>query len=422
MNESKRQSIRTTLSKTKERRKDLVCKVISCKIDSSHSSKKKSDFMFGIFRESKWLYNDQLSTEDIFNYDTKRTEVSVLNKDKVKEVRPFQYISSQMKQSVSDKLKQNVVNLSKAKKSGRQVGRLKFKSEINSIPLKQPGVTFEIVGKNRVRIQGFKGTFRVSGLKQIPKNADIAKAELIKEGFDFYIKFTIFVPREDRPATGRSVGIDFGISDNLVTSDNEKFNIKIPETSRLKKLSRGMNRKKKGSRNRYFQRIRLQSEYGNIKNRKTDLKNKFVSYLVNTYDTVVCQDENLEGWHRGLFRRGVQYSCMGEIILDLKRKSKTFIEVDRFFPSTQLCDECGNRENVKLSDRIFHCKKCGNTKDRDLHSALNIKHKGLNISPFRSTKDFNTPVEQVALPTLATACEMHWIKPVKDTGSLSLQA
>lgn len=398
MNESKKQAIRDTLLKTKERRKDLVCKVFSCKFDVSHFSKSKSDFLFGVFRESKWLYNDQLSSEDIFKYESKRKEVSVLNKDKEMEVRSLQFISSQMKQAVCEKLKLNIINLSKAKKSGMKVGRLKFKSEINSIPLKQPGITFDILDNKRVRIQGYRGTFRVSGLRQIPAFADVAKADLNKDGLNFYLKVTVFVPKDDRPATGRSVGIDFGISDNLVTSDNEKFSIKIPESNRLKKLSRGMNKKKKGSKNRFKQRIRLFAEYGNIKNCKTDLRNKMVSYLVNKYDTVICQDENIKGWHQGLFGRGVQYSCMGETILDLKRKSKTFIEVDRYFPSTQICDECGTKMNVKLSDRIFHCTKCGNIKDRDWHSAINIKNKGLNISPLRSTEDLNTSGECVSLP------------------------
>ena len=59
---------------------------------------------------------------------------------------------------------------------------------------------------------------------------------------------------------------------------------------------------------------------------------------------------------------------------------KTVVEIDRFFPSSQLCSECGyqNRE-LKLSDREWVCIDCGCVHDRDVNAAANIKHQGIKI-------------------------------------------
>ena len=58
--------------------------------------------------------------------------------------------------------------------------------------------------------------------------------------------------------------------------------------------------------------------------------------------------------------------------------------VDKFFPSTKLCPECGTINNPSLSDRIYNCD-CGYCLDRDVHSARNILFEGLRIISREST-------------------------------------
>ena len=47
--------------------------------------------------------------------------------------------------------------------------------------------------------------------------------------------------------------------------------------------------------------------------------------------------------------------------------------VDRFFASTKICHNCGNKKKMKLSDRLYICPICGYIEDRDLNAALNIR-------------------------------------------------
>ena len=63
----------------------------------------------------------------------------------------------------------------------------------------------------------------------------------------------------------------------------------------------------------------------------------------------------------------------------LERKQKTFVKIDRFFPSSKLCSCCGKiKEDLKLSDQIYICS-CGNIMDRDVNAAINIRNEGKRI-------------------------------------------
>ncbi len=73
-----------------------------------------------------------------------------------------------MKQELINIIKDNINGLSEKKKKGRKVGKLKFKSEVNSIPLIQYKNTYKILDENYVKIQGIKQYIRVRGLSQTP--------------------------------------------------------------------------------------------------------------------------------------------------------------------------------------------------------------------------------------------------------------
>lgn len=81
-------------------------------------------------------------------------------------------------------------------------------------------------------------------------------------------------------------------------------------------------------------------------------------------------NENIKGWHAGLFGKQIQQSAIGGIISDIKKLSATTI-VDRFEPTTKVCPICGTIKDISLNDRIYECD-CGYVNDRDVHSANNI--------------------------------------------------
>jgi len=377
---TKNEKIKQSKLQTREKRKSQDCKVFEVKIDKSHLSKEKLHHLQMLFIEAKWLYNYQLSLDDIFDFSYKIKEIEVLNRERQKEKREIKHLSAQMRQALIGRTQQNVLYLSRANKKGYKIGRLRFKSQVNSIPLIQFGNTHKIEkSKKFVKIQGFKKKrIKVNGLNQIPEGADIANATLVSRNRDYYLKIVCFVSKEERIETGKSIGLDFGIKDNIVDSNGNKYNFQFPEPVLLKKASRRLNKKKKGSKNRLKQKLLLNKQHEKLTNKKKDVKNKFVSGLIKENDLIVIQDESIAGWQsskmRGFGRR-IHHSIMGGIISDLKRKSETFV-IDKWFPSTQLCPDCGKLNKHSLDQRIYSCN-CGYSEDRDIHAARNILTEGL---------------------------------------------
>jgi transposase len=391
---AKNKAIKDTRKATKLRRKSLSCKVYSCKIDKSHLSKQAKEFLRMVFLEAKWFVNDIISSDSIFKSDYKKKTPTVLKEGKTPELRQIKYLSAQIRQALADNLQQDIFNLAKLKKTGRRVGRLKCKKEVKTLPLTQPNYVFKLVDKTHVHIQGNKGLIRIHGLSQIPKDAEIAQATLVHRAGDYFLKVTCFVPRKPRIKTGKSVGLDFGITTSVATSDGDKFKIAVTEPRRLRLLQRGkfVRQLVKTTKNRRKKIDLVAQAYDKVCRQKTDLQNKLVTMLTREYDLVACQDENITGW-KGRFGRQVQQSCMGGIISDLKDKSETFILVSRWFPSTKTCRSCGNKQEILLSDRIFQCRVCGHSEDRDIHSAKNILQEAFRV--MRDSEHVKSPVELV---------------------------
>ena len=118
---------------------------------------------------------------------------------------------------------------------------------------------------------------------------------------------------------------------------------------------------------------------------------------------IVIQDENIKGWHKGLFGRQVQNSALGTLKSKLVSNPNVLV-IDRFFPSTKMCPSCGViNEGITLSDRVFACG-CGYTEDRDVKAAKTMLLAGRHIimsctrtehtgTPEERKLDFNTSYE-----------------------------
>ncbi len=400
----KRQKIKESLKKTKEKRKNQIVKVDQLKISYSNLNKEQKQWLERVFLEAKWLYNYCIA--DIQNRLNSKTEKA--NKVEVKtpkgiEIRDIICLSSQMKQGILDRIKKNLSDLSKAKQKGIKVGKLKFKSDYRNIPLKQNNITFKVLKeKKRIKIQGLKKPVRVLGLHQLPENCDIAKAELIKKPDGYYIYITCYINKEEekQEKINKSIGIDFGIKHQLTLSNGIKINYQITETKGLKKLQKKLSKQKKGSKNYQKTKHKIQKEHQKIYNRRKDIQNKIIA---QKYEYILIQEEAVKQWHSGLFGKQIQNTGIGGIISRLKRNLETLIPVNRYKATTKICSRCGNRkEDITLSDRTYKCESCGLVIDRDLNSAINILKIGLQKEETTSIKNPPTdcgkvtPVERTA--------------------------
>ena len=163
----------------------------------------------------------------------------------------------------------------------------------------------------------------------------------------------------------------------MVDSNGNKYSFQFPESKQLKKAQRLLSRKQKGS-NRYKQRLILAKQYEKVTNKKKDVRNKFVSKLCKENDLIVIQDESVAGWKSSKMKgwgRRIHHSIIGGIISSLKNKPETLV-IDKYFPSTQLCPNCGSLNKHSLDQRIYECD-CRYAEDRDVHAARNILNEGL---------------------------------------------
>jgi len=373
----KNQQIKDTLAKTREKRKTQKCIVFELKLDSSHFNQKTKEALKMIFVEAKWLYNFYLSQENIFKIDSKINTIIHKDKDGNDIETELRFLPAKYKGSIHEVLKTSIQALSSTKKKGKKVGRLKFKSQYNSIDLNQYGNTHKIVSKNRIKIQGIKQYLKVFGLDQIKPEYEFANAKLLKKASGYYLKLTCFEFIKETAFAGElkpDVGLDFGIKDSIVTSDGKKFKVSIGESERLKKLQRKFAKATKGSNNRYKLNFKIQKEYEHIVNKRNDAGNKIVNFLLTNYSTVYFQDEMIQAWHHGLFGKQVQNSCLGRVKAKLKVSPNT-VMIERSFPSTKLCLNCGALNILSLEDRVYKCD-CGYTEDRDIKAAKTIMHVG----------------------------------------------
>ena len=360
--------------RTRQKRMSQICKTFRFKIDYNNLNLKQKECLKMMFVEAKWIYNYLISQEDIYHFDYKNLNI-ISHKDKNKQdvLSNIQYVGSSVKQELILQIVNQIKGLSKLKKRGHNVGRLKYKSEFNSIKLKQYNITHSLRG-TKFKIQGIKDPIRVMGLRQLRKynNIDYTTANLIYDGNDYYISLTCFIDKENKQYKNDIVGIDMGVSTSLTLSDGTKYDISIGESEKLKRLQVKLSKQKKGSNNRYKTIKKIRKEYTHINNKKNDISNKIVSKILNGYKTIVIQDEQLSEWRQdGMSGSKMQHSILGRIKHKLSVCDRTVI-LDKWFPTTKYCRHCGAKIELELKDRIFECPKCKTKEDRDIHAANNM--------------------------------------------------
>jgi transposase len=372
--------IRASMSATKARRQTQICRVFELKVSVRHNPKETFQKLAQCFKEAKWVINDMLSLSkdnpDNSMFDYKYTEhKNVVHYDKDKNpLTDALTLPSVFHRATVAQKKTDIVSLAKAKKKGRKVGALKFKSEVNCIPI-ITGYT-QILDGCRITIPGFR-KLRVHGIDQLHQfeKFEIADAKLVRKASGYFVKISVMLPKERRNPTGRNVGLDFGIKDSVTTSYGDKYNCKVRESDRLKFLSRKLNKRgkkkhEKGSRQYYRCKRQLKREYEHLANRRKDACNKIYHRLVTDYDVIYFQDEQIANWHKGLFGKQVQSSCLGSLkqrLKSLQDSGRSFM-ISKWEPTTKLCPQCGARNILSLDDRIYKCD-CGYEMDRDIHSA-----------------------------------------------------
>jgi putative transposase len=181
--------------------------------------------------------------------------------------------------------------------------------------------------------------------------------------------------------TGPRIGVDLGITSLATLSDGTVFDNPraLPRMLRkLRRLSRQLSRKEKGSNNRRKAILRLARLHWHISNIRLDRIHKVTSYLAKNHSQIVIEDLYIKGMMKNKrISRAIADVGLSELRRQLKYKTKWYgsklIIVHRFFPSSKRCSQCGKTKvGLSLSERIFTCDSCGLHLNRDLNAARNL--------------------------------------------------
>lgn len=191
--------------------------------------------------------------------------------------------------------------------------------------------------------------------------------------------------RPHEHATQEPVGIDRGLQTFAVLADasgHEVERITAPRPLRggirkLRRSSRSVSRKKKGSRNRYRARVRLARHHRRIGNIRRDFVHRATSRLANTHGHLVLETLSTAGLMRTRMARSLAdsaWSMFGRVLAyKLSWRGGTLSLADRFYPSTRRCSGCGHiGDALPLSERTFCCRSCGHEADRDTNAAASL--------------------------------------------------
>ena len=389
---AKNDKIKQAIQATREKHKNMMCRVFELKLNTRKMSHAQHEQLTTYFREAKWRRNSIVA--DFVNA-SRNAKSALVKVGDIFEERHFTILGSQVIQDIYDSVETELRILHTKKENGEKVGRLRFKSFCNCIPLRQFNTTYRIdFARKFVRIQNVRKGFKVHGLEQIPPEAEITNAKLIRKASGFYLHVTCFVPREIVKRTGEVIGLDFGIEHNLTLSSGERIDICVSESKGVKLASKKVNQaykrngqQKTSNHNRLVKKLRR--AYERDTNRRQDRANKAVHKILSGNDFVAIQDEMIHNWQAGLFGRQVQHSAMGYIKAKLQANFKTYVAA-RSYPSTQICPECGELTKHPLKKRDYDCSHCGwHHGSRDVKSAQAILARALyeiSVSPEQRAK------------------------------------
>lgn len=233
-------------------------------------------------------------------------------------------------------------------------------------------------------------------LHRLPKNDWKLKSATISQTSDGKYYISVLFEHEEAVEpiyTNKVIGLDYK-SDGLymdsngnVGSNHKYYNESHEKLARLqRKLSRKIgSRKGEAKSNNFLKQLLLVNKvHRHIANQRLDNLHKLSTEIANQYDVVCVESLDMKaisnkGFGNGRVTMDNGYGMfINMLAYKLADRRKQLVRIDKWYPSSQICSQCGNRQKMPLSQRTYRCG-CGLEIDRDYNAAINILNEGLRL-------------------------------------------
>ena len=282
----------------------------------------------------------------------------------------------------------------------KSVGFPRFKSKKNpvqSYTTNNQNGTVALIDSKFIKVPKLKSLIRIKLHRQpkgMIKSATISRHASGK----YYISLLCKEEINELPKTNSAIGIDLGITDFAILSDGQKIDNNRFTSKMEKKLKREQRKlskrallaKNKGiplseAKNYQKQKRKVARLHEKVMNQRTDFLNKLSTEIIKNHDIICIEDLNVKGMLRNhKLARSISDVSWSSFVAKLQYKAdwygREIIKVDTWFPSSQICSECGHKDGKKSLDiREWTCPICHTHHDRDINASINILTEGLRI-------------------------------------------
>jgi putative transposase len=265
------------------------------------------------------------------------------------------------------------------KRKGRRVALPRFRSRKDNRQAIRftRNARFTVLDNGRLRLPKI-GDLAVRWSRSLP--AEPSSVTVIRDAAGrYFASFVVQTLDDPLPLVDSETGIDLGLTHFAVLSDGTK--VAAPKFLRraarkLKRLQQDLSRKQRGSQNRTKAVVKVARAHAQVADTRRDWQHKLSTQMIRDNQAVYVENLCVVGLGRTRLAKSVHDAGWTSFTSMLEYKAarygRTFGRVDRFFPSTRMCSDCGRvSEKLALGVRSWDCL-CGSTHDRDINAAINV--------------------------------------------------
>ena len=285
----------------------------------------------------------------------------------------------------------------------------RFASKSDNVQSFRNTVPMRRMEGNRYPLSKKLGSVRIRRRDRIRYPLESLSSWTVKrESGVYYLVLLFDVDVQPKPPVSGEVGIDLGVKDFLTLSTGEKIN--YPD--RLRQLEERvrweqhkLSRRVKGSSNYRKQKKAVAKAYAKARHYRENFQHQVSHRLIEDnqfigMETLAAGNMTRKAkkkpdangrytrngqsakrvMNRSILRNGWS-SFAGKLAYKAQWYGRMFVQVDRFYPSSRLCHNCGHKYvGLRLSEREWVCESCGALHDRDVNAAMNILDEALRLN------------------------------------------